>query len=50
VLTTGYSLREIMTLGPTIDVPNAGRALALQRAQERFPNPHHWLIKKSKIP
>ncbi len=38
VLTTGVSVRETVTMGPLGELPNTGRALALQRAQERFPD------------
>lgn len=36
IMTTGTSVREVITMGPGIELPNTGRALALTWAQERF--------------
>lgn len=36
IMTTGTSVREVISMGPLGDLPNTGRALALKRAQEHF--------------
>jgi alpha-N-arabinofuranosidase len=36
IMTTGTSVRDVISMGPLGELPNTGRALALKRAQEHF--------------